>query len=130
MSMTPEDFQQLKALKEKLKEHKEGLTENKASLFQDIMEEFGSEIASCGKSVITISTKEAMADGYVWSISLGLKEEGEKGDAEKVAKKIMEKFNERAEEIMAMNDSGKVEGTFEGNEAYLQLRRREATETE
>jgi hypothetical protein len=128
MSMTPEDFEQLKALKEKLKEHKEGLTEHKASLFQDIMEEFGSEIASCGKSVITISTKEAMPDGNVWSISLGLKEEGEKGDAEKVAKKIMEKFNERAEEIMAMNDSGKVEGTFEGNEAYLQLRRREATE--
>ena len=128
MGMTAEEFQQLKELKEKLKAHKDGLVENKASLFQDIMAEFGSEIASCGKSIITISTKKPLNDGNVWAVSLGLSEEGDKGDSEKTAKSIMGKFRDRIEEVIAMSDSGKVDGTYEGNKAFLQFRRREAAE--
>ena len=126
MSMTPEKIAELKILQAEYKEYREGLKENKTELFASILEQFGDKFVALKKDLTTISTGEAFTDGNTWAITFGVEagsdEESEDGKA--VAKELLETHLDAIEHIIGIGSSGKITGKFQGQDCYLQFRKR------
>jgi len=125
--MTPEEFEQFKALEAKIKKQKKMAGQMKGKVFEDLTAKFGSTMSSLVKQQITISTKDAYSDGQIYSITFGVEQDEQPDiDTKELTTNIIDEFLSKVEPIMGVAKSLNLTGTYEGDKLFWQIRKRDA----
>lgn len=127
--MSPEEMALLKKLQGKQKAMKQAMGSVRESLFQTLTTKFGAAISKVKKDVVTITTKTAVDDGNIYSISMGVVEKkDEEGDVDTagLASEIIDSNLATIDSLMGISSSMRVAGTFEGKELFWSIRKRAA----
>ena len=123
--MTPEEMVMLKKLTEKRKSQQKAMSGIKDNLFQTLTGAFGAAFSKVKKDVVTVSTKEKMPDGNIYSITFGVEADDKDGvDTNALAISVIEGHLDVIEPIMGISNSLKVDGTYEGKKLFWQIRKR------
>jgi len=129
--MTPEEMALLKKLQEKRKAQQKAMGGIKDNLFETLTSTFGAAMSKVKKDVVTVSLKEAYADGNIYAITFGVEddESGEQDvDTGALALSIIDGHIDTIEPIMGISNSVKVTGTYEGKKLFWQIRKRSPKE--
>jgi hypothetical protein len=137
--MSPEELALFKKLQAKNKAMKKAMGGHKENLFNLLTENYLGQITQAQKNVVTVSTKEAQPDGFLYAISYGVETEESESDLDTnaLAVKIITDNLATIEPIMGISNSMKVSGEIDtGNvdsegkpikeKVFWQIRKRES----
>lgn len=122
--MTPDELALLKKLQEKRKAMSKAMSGEKEKLFESLTKNFAGIISKAKKDIVTVSTKDGYEDGQDYSITFGVDEDKEEIDGDKVARQILDDNLSVIESLIGISNSLKVQGTYEGQKLFWQVRKR------